>query len=69
MKMPISRNGLVGLVAVGATAGLGLITLLIYREVRRRRSRQVALEAGRMPRLLDTAALLDDASQLDSQGG
>lgn len=52
--MPLGRNGLIGM-AVAGTAGLGLIALIVYREVRRRRSQRVALEGGRTSRLLDTA--------------
>ncbi|XP_075872434.1 regulator of microtubule dynamics protein 3 isoform X3 [Nelusetta ayraudi] len=54
--MPLGRNGLIGM-AVAGTAGLGLIALIVYREVRRRRSQRVALVTGRTSRLLDTAEL------------
>uniref|UniRef100_A0A1A8JJ40 Regulator of microtubule dynamics 3 n=2 Tax=Nothobranchius kuhntae TaxID=321403 RepID=A0A1A8JJ40_NOTKU len=37
MSSPLGRNALIGL-AVGATAGLGLIAFVIYREMSRRRS-------------------------------
>ncbi|KAM4633780.1 regulator of microtubule dynamics protein 3 [Polymixia lowei] len=45
MNTPLGRHGLVGL-AVGATAGLGLIAFIIYKEVTRRRSRRMLLEAS-----------------------
>uniref|UniRef100_A0A3B4ZYI5 Regulator of microtubule dynamics protein 3 n=1 Tax=Stegastes partitus TaxID=144197 RepID=A0A3B4ZYI5_9TELE len=38
------RNGLIGL-AVGATAGLGLIAFIIYKEMSRRRSQKLVMEA------------------------
>ncbi|XP_073348753.1 regulator of microtubule dynamics protein 3 isoform X2 [Pagrus major] len=72
MNMPLGRNGLIGL-AVGATAGLGLIAVIIYREIRRRRSQRVVLEARTLPRLFDGgdgAALLQetlDAQELEAQ--
>lgn len=69
--MSLGRNGLIGL-AVAGTAGLGLIALIIYREVRRKRSQRVALEAGRTSRLLDTAevtALLRESHDPLGQGG
>lgn len=69
--MPLGRNGLIGL-AVAGTAGLGLIAIIIYREVRRKRSQRVALEAGRTSRLLDTAevtALLRESHDSLGQGG
>ncbi|XP_074540916.1 regulator of microtubule dynamics protein 3 [Halichoeres trimaculatus] len=68
MNTPLGRNGLIGL-AVGATAGLGLIAFLIYREISRRKSQSLVLEAREAPRLLlegvDGAALLREA--LDTQ--
>uniref|UniRef100_UPI0037E8C25A regulator of microtubule dynamics protein 3 n=1 Tax=Semicossyphus pulcher TaxID=241346 RepID=UPI0037E8C25A len=67
MNTPLGRNGLIGL-AVGATAGLGLIAFLIYREISRRKSQSLVLEARTAPRLLDGvdgAALLRDV--LDAQ--
>lgn len=66
--MPLGRNGLIGL-AVGATAGLGLIAFIIYKEVSRRRSRRLLLEARPASLLFgaDGAALLREA--LDAQGG
>ncbi|KAM9782675.1 regulator of microtubule dynamics protein 3 [Neosynchiropus ocellatus] len=60
------RTRVVGL-AVGAAAGLGLLAFIIYREVRRRRRRQM-LDTGTHTRLFDAAdgaALLQDA--LDAQ--
>uniref|UniRef100_A0A3Q3GLV6 Regulator of microtubule dynamics protein 3 n=1 Tax=Labrus bergylta TaxID=56723 RepID=A0A3Q3GLV6_9LABR len=44
MSTPLGRTGLIGL-AVGATAGLGLIAFLIYREISRRKSQSLVLEA------------------------
>ncbi|XP_035534346.1 regulator of microtubule dynamics protein 3 isoform X2 [Morone saxatilis] len=67
MNAPLGRNGLIGL-AVGATAGLGLIAFIIYREISRRKSQRVALEARPAPRLFDGAdgaTLLRDT--LDAQ--
>nr|XP_020509594.1 regulator of microtubule dynamics protein 3 [Labrus bergylta]XP_020509595.1 regulator of microtubule dynamics protein 3 [Labrus bergylta] len=60
MSTPLGRTGLIGL-AVGATAGLGLIAFLIYREISRRKSQSLVLEARMVPQLLeevDGAALL-----------
>ncbi|XP_028996518.1 regulator of microtubule dynamics protein 3 [Betta splendens] len=54
MNAPLGRNGLIGL-AVGATAGLGLIALIIYREVRRRRVHTLMRETRPAPPLLDQA--------------
>uniref|UniRef100_A0A671U0T4 Regulator of microtubule dynamics 3 n=1 Tax=Sparus aurata TaxID=8175 RepID=A0A671U0T4_SPAAU len=70
--MSLGRNGLIGL-AVGATAGLGLIAFIIYREIRRRKSQSVVLEAQTLARLFDGAdgaALLQetlDAQELEVQ--
>lgn len=67
--MPLGRNGLIGL-AVGATAGLGLIAFIVYREISRRKSRRVVLEAHPALRLFDGpdgAALLQEPT--DAQGG
>uniref|UniRef100_A0A3Q0R700 Regulator of microtubule dynamics protein 3 n=1 Tax=Amphilophus citrinellus TaxID=61819 RepID=A0A3Q0R700_AMPCI len=44
MSLLHGRSGLIGL-AVGATAGLGLIAFIIYREISRRRSQRLVLEA------------------------
>lgn len=69
--MPLGKNGLIGL-AVAGTAGLGLIALIIYREVKRKRSQRVALEAGRPSRLLDASevtALLRESHDSPGQGG
>ncbi|XP_032399576.1 regulator of microtubule dynamics protein 3 [Etheostoma spectabile] len=52
MNMPLGRNGLIGL-AVGATAGCGLIAFIIYKEIVRRRSQRLVLEARPASRLLD----------------
>ncbi|CAJ1077517.1 regulator of microtubule dynamics protein 3 isoform X1 [Xyrichtys novacula] len=71
MNTPLGRNGLIGL-AVGATAGLGLIAFLIYREISRRKSQTLLMEARTAPRLaprllegVDGGALLREA--LDAQ--
>lgn len=56
--------------AVGATAGLGLIAFIIYREISRRKSQKLVLEARPAPRLFDGAdgaALLRETQ--DAQGG
>ncbi|KAM9339365.1 regulator of microtubule dynamics protein 3 isoform 2-T2 [Symphorus nematophorus] len=72
MNMPLGRNGLIGL-AVGATAGLGLIAFIIYREISRRKAQRVVLEARPAPRLFDGpdgATLLRetlDAQELEAQ--
>ncbi|KAM8726741.1 regulator of microtubule dynamics protein 3 [Acanthopagrus schlegelii] len=72
MNMPLGRNGLIGL-AVGATAGLSLIAFIFYREIRKRKSQSVVLEAQTVPRLFDGAdgaALLQetlDAQELEAQ--
>lgn len=67
--MPLGKNGVIAL-AVGATAGVGLIAFIIYREVRRRQRQRMALEARPAPRLFDAAdvaALLRETQ--DAQGG
>ncbi|CAI5685547.1 unnamed protein product [Oreochromis niloticus] len=67
MSVPLGRNGLVGL-AVGATAGLGLIAFLVYRQISRRRSQSLVLESRPAARLFvgaDGGALLGDT--LDAQ--
>ncbi|XP_040921134.1 regulator of microtubule dynamics protein 3 [Toxotes jaculatrix] len=72
MNTPLSRNGLIGL-AVGATAGLGLIAFIIYKEISRRRSQRLVLEARPAPRLFDrtdgAALLLEtlDAQEAEAQ--
>ncbi|XP_061602465.1 regulator of microtubule dynamics protein 3 isoform X2 [Cololabis saira] len=43
MSVPLGRTGMIGL-AVGATAGLGLIAIIVYREISRRRSGRLAAE-------------------------
>ncbi|XP_031179770.1 regulator of microtubule dynamics protein 3 [Sander lucioperca] len=63
MNTPLGRNGLIGL-AVGATAGCGLIAFIIYKEIVRRRSQRLVLEARPASRLfdgVDKAVLLRDA--------
>ncbi|XP_044232934.1 regulator of microtubule dynamics protein 3 [Thunnus albacares] len=67
MNTPLGRNGLIGL-AVGATAGLGLIAFIIYKEISKRRCQRLLLEARPAPCLYDGAdgaALLRDT--LDAQ--
>ncbi|XP_022070917.2 regulator of microtubule dynamics protein 3 [Acanthochromis polyacanthus] len=67
MNTSLGKNGLIGL-AVGAAAGLGLIAFIIYKEVSKRRSQKLAMEARPAPRLLDGpdgAALLGET--LDAQ--
>ncbi|XP_022593748.1 regulator of microtubule dynamics protein 3 [Seriola dumerili] len=67
MNTPLGRNGFIGL-AVGATAGLGLIAFIIYREISKRKSQRLVLEARPAARLFDGAdgaALLREA--LDAQ--
>ncbi|KAM9840104.1 regulator of microtubule dynamics protein 3 [Aulostomus maculatus] len=68
MNTPLGRNGLIGL-AVGATAGLGLIAYIIYRGIRRRKPQAVLLQGDmQAPCLLygaEGAALLGDT--LDAQ--
>ncbi|XP_056283980.1 regulator of microtubule dynamics protein 3 [Pseudoliparis swirei] len=65
MNAPLGRTGLIGL-ALGATAGCGLIALLIYREISRRRSRCLALEARRpVAKLLLRETL--DAQEVEAQ--
>ncbi|XP_069017662.1 regulator of microtubule dynamics protein 3-like isoform X1 [Embiotoca jacksoni] len=69
MNTHLGRNSLIGL-AVGATAGLGLIALMIYREVSRRRTQSLVLEAWPPARLCDGAdgaSLLPET--LDAEGG
>ncbi|XP_034384145.1 regulator of microtubule dynamics protein 3 [Cyclopterus lumpus] len=65
MTAPLGRSGLIGL-AVGATAGCGLIALIIYREISRRRSRCLALEARR-PAAEQAAVLTLDAQEVEAQ--
>ncbi|KAM6915469.1 regulator of microtubule dynamics protein 3 [Xenentodon cancila] len=68
MSTPLGRKGMIGL-AVGATAGLGLMALIIYREVRRRRSWRLVTEtrsAPGLPDAADGAALVQQP--LDAQG-
>lgn len=70
--MPLGRNGLIGL-AIGATAGCGLIAFIIYKEICRRRSQRLMQEARPAPRLFDEAdeaALLReplDAQEVEAQ--
>ncbi|XP_031721904.1 regulator of microtubule dynamics protein 3 [Anarrhichthys ocellatus] len=69
MNTPLGRSGLIGL-AVGATVGCGLIAFMIYREIDRRRSRSLVLEARSAPRLCDGAeeeAVLLLRETLDAQ--
>lgn len=69
MNMPLGRNGFIGL-AVGATAGLGLIAFIIYKEISKRRCQSLVLEARPAACVFDGAdgaALLRET--LDAQGG
>ncbi|XP_070843492.1 regulator of microtubule dynamics protein 3 isoform X2 [Chaetodon trifascialis] len=69
MNTPLGRNGLIGL-AVGATAGLGLIAFLIFREVSRRKTQRMVLEARPAPRLFDGsdgAALLRETLDAEEE--
>uniref|UniRef100_A0A671U0U0 Regulator of microtubule dynamics protein 3 n=1 Tax=Sparus aurata TaxID=8175 RepID=A0A671U0U0_SPAAU len=59
--MSLGRNGLIGL-AVGATAGLGLIAFIIYREIRRRKSQSVVLEAQTLQALAAVEAVVQGLS-------
>ncbi|KAF7658361.1 hypothetical protein LDENG_00013500 [Lucifuga dentata] len=53
MNASLGRNGLIGL-AVGATAGLGLIAFVIYKEItKRRRSQRMRQEVGSYIRLFE----------------
>ncbi|XP_029318873.1 regulator of microtubule dynamics protein 3 [Cottoperca gobio] len=54
MNTPFGRTGLIGL-AVGATAGCGLIAILIYREISRRRTQRLVLETRPGSRPFDEA--------------
>lgn len=55
MSASLGRNGLIGL-AVGATAGLGLIAFIIYQSVRRRKCPAVTVEAvSVLPQPMDRA--------------
>ncbi|XP_059897326.1 regulator of microtubule dynamics protein 3 isoform X1 [Gadus macrocephalus] len=68
MLVLLGRKGLVGL-AVGATAGLGLIALIIYQEVRRRRSRcqQEVLQNAPPPPQLVLSSVHLDAEEAEAQ--
>ncbi|CAL8311639.1 unnamed protein product [Boreogadus saida] len=68
MLVQLGRKGLVGL-AVGATAGLGLIALIIYQEVRRRRSRcqQEVLQNAPPPPQLVLSSVHLDAEEAEAQ--
>ncbi|KAJ8009172.1 hypothetical protein DPEC_G00086140 [Dallia pectoralis] len=50
---PIGRNGMIGL-CVGATAGVGLFTFIIYKEVTRRRSKTFILQTNAPEYLKDS---------------
>lgn len=65
MNTSLGRNGLIGL-AVGASAGLGLIAFIVYREIRRRKSQWMILEARPAPLLFEAAPLRETH---DAQGG
>ncbi|XP_059212432.1 regulator of microtubule dynamics protein 3 [Centropristis striata] len=66
MNTPLGRNGLIGL-AIGATAGCGLIAFIIYKEICRRRSQSLVLEARPAPRLFDGAEKAMLLEALDEQ--
>ncbi|XP_005814491.1 regulator of microtubule dynamics protein 3-like [Xiphophorus maculatus] len=72
MIISLGRNGLIGL-AVGATASLGLIGILIYRERSRKRSQRLESRgqpAARLPDQADGAALFQeplDAQEMEAQ--
>lgn len=68
MSFPLGRKGILGL-AIGATAGLGLVAIIVYREIRRRRCQLLVSETRTTPRLferVDGAAVLHPP--LDEQG-
>ncbi|XP_010880621.1 regulator of microtubule dynamics protein 3 [Esox lucius] len=50
---PIGRNGMIGL-CIGATAGVGLVTFIIYKEVSRRRSKTLVLQTNTPEYLIDS---------------
>ncbi|XP_029532472.1 regulator of microtubule dynamics protein 3 [Oncorhynchus nerka] len=50
---PLGRNWMIGL-GVGATAGVGLITLIIYKEISRRRSQTLLLHTNPPEYLIDS---------------
>ncbi|XP_033847155.1 regulator of microtubule dynamics protein 3 [Periophthalmus magnuspinnatus] len=53
MNSSLGRNGLIGLL-VGATAGLGVIAFIIYREVRRRSPRLAVAAQTALPRPMES---------------
>lgn len=65
MSGPLGRPALVGL-AVGATAGLGLIAFVVYRELSRRRA---VLEIGPTARLSGSNGAARFQEPLDAHGG
>ncbi|KAI3364129.1 hypothetical protein L3Q82_010800, partial [Scortum barcoo] len=66
MNMPLGRNAFIGL-AVGATAGLGLISFIIYREVRRRQSQRLLMGAPPAPPTCDGSDRAALREMLDEQ--
>ncbi|KAM4521902.1 regulator of microtubule dynamics protein 3 isoform 1-T1 [Odontesthes bonariensis] len=52
MSIPLGRNGLIGL-TIGVSAGLGLIALIVYREISKRRSQTLVSETPNASRLFD----------------
>lgn len=65
INAPLGRNGLIG-VAVGASAGLGLIAFIVYKGLMRTRRRlEAPYAASRQPEARDTAP----ASRLSSSSG
>lgn len=70
MSIPLGRNGWIGL-AAGATAGLGLIAFIIYKEIRRTRTPLEPLSRSRAaPQPLGRAGGgASPQEPLDAQGG
>lgn len=50
---PLGRNWMIGL-GVGATAGVGLITFIIYKEISRKRSQTLLLHTNPPEYLIDS---------------
>uniref|UniRef100_A0A3B4B2A3 Regulator of microtubule dynamics protein 3 n=1 Tax=Periophthalmus magnuspinnatus TaxID=409849 RepID=A0A3B4B2A3_9GOBI len=69
MNSSLGRNGLIGLL-VGATAGLGVIAFIIYREVRRRSPRLAVAAQTALPRPMESGdgAAVMLRNILDDQG-
>ncbi|KAJ0026735.1 hypothetical protein NQD34_017735 [Periophthalmus magnuspinnatus] len=60
MNSSLGRNGLIGLL-VGATAGLGVIAFIIYREVRRRSPRLAVAAQTALPRPMEKVEAQQEA--------